>query len=694
MGSVIYVEIYDDNSITTVFDSCFIRNLPYLLAVVVLFIESRCIPLLKSSPPASTFPNPGSLQQQTSTRHILRHNARYRVDDMGKLSRQSSRQPLSINDDASSLTSFPDPASAAANDVSPAADAPLNSLLDRAGPSIFDERAAENIDLPQTLARAPKHVLETIVSHNGPVPLVRRLATLLAERDAHITALTRLAEEYKVPRERIEETTSRIKQAEQRRLALDEAMEDEIETPQPSERLAPKSLPVEDAAPSGSKLTRMFGGGTIKGSSTVRRKSPASSRSTSVAPPTVRKQRPDSIDARSVQSNEGGWAAQLFGNPLLRRTNSGESELSREPVEMFAQHDREDLPPTLQETREDPQEAAWNRFLLNISKSRQKNGIQSTGLVGSLVGQPKMKALTHLVVAGIPMHMRQHLWPELSNTESIMEPGAYDAYRANSELVDQSEIDTIVSDVPRTLTQSRNFYTNRGFARLKELLVAFVAKYDNLGYTQGLNSIAGYLLLAIPNNEDAFWVLCNMVENFFPLDYFSRETALTGPLADVIVLRSYVKELMPQLSKHMEDLDIGAQHTVPVRWFFTAFSNVLGEDALMRVWDIWLCLPGQKSFLFNVALALLKENLGGLLACESEGEYWAYLDDKQQCKVDGDAEWVNKLIKSAVEMRKELGKVEERRALETKLLRRKAGSCEALYSPDDVSPAEPNGDVR
>lgn len=69
-------------------------------------------------------------------------------------------------------------------------------------------------------------------------------------------------------------------------------------------------------------------------------------------------------------------------------------------------------------------------------------------------------------------------------------------------------------------------------------------------------------------------------------------------------------------------------------------------------------------------------------------------DDKQQCKVDGDAEWVNKLIKSAVEMRKELGKVEGRRALETKLLRRKAGSCEALYSPDDVSPAEPNGDVR
>ena len=149
---------------------------------------------------------------------------------------------------------------------------------------------------------------------------------------------------------------------------------------------------------------------------------------------------------------------------------------------------------------------------------------------------------------------------------------------------------------------------------------------------------------------------------------------------------------MPQLAKHMDDLDIGAQYTVPVRWFFTAFSNVLGEDALMRVWDIWLCLPGQKTFLFNVALALLMQNASGLLACESEGEYWAYMDDKEKCRVDGDAEWVNKLIQSAVGLRKELHKVDERRALETKLLRRKAGSCEALYSPEDpVAPGSNGG---
>jgi small G protein signaling modulator 3 len=358
---------------------------------------------------------------------------------------------------------------------------------------------------------------------------------------------------------------------------------------------------------------------------------------------------------------------------------------------MTTQHDRDQLPPTLLETRhQDPQEAAWNKFLLSVTKARSKNGqkhvppTNGEGLVGPLVGQQKLKALGQLVLSGIPMHMRQYLWPELSSTETIVEPGAYAVYRSHASAIDPSEIDAIVNDVPRTLTQSRNFYTNKGFQRLKEVLVAFVAKYDDLGYTQGLNSIAGYLLLALPQSEDAFWMLCNMVDNYFPPSYFSRESALTGPLADVIVLRSFVKDIVPHLDKHLTALGIDAQRTVPMKWFFTAFSAVLGETALMRIWDIWLCLPNQKTFLFNVALALMLQNVNGLLACESEGEYWAYMDDREKFRVDGDGEWVGKLIRSAVELRKELGRVEERREWEWKVLRRKRGSTEALYCPEDA----------
>lgn len=395
------------------------------------------------------------------------------------------------------------------------------------------------------------------------------------------------------------------------------------------------------------------------------------------------------MDAQSVHSVDSGWAASLFGNHNKRH----DSRTNKEPVELVTQHDPDELPPTLAKRSEDPQEAAWNKFLMKLTMTRSTNGhsdqSDGIGLVGAshfgqegAMGQQKLKTLTHLVIGGIPMKLRHNLWMELSNTEAIMEPGTYTHYLSMREEVDQNEIDAIAKDVPRTLTSIHQYYANKGDKRLKEVLVAFVSKYESLGYTQGLNSIAGYLCLAMPEDEHAFWMLCNMVDNFFPEDYFSRDHALIGPLADSVVLRSYVKELMPQLAKHMDDLEIPYDHTVPLSWFFTAFSSTLSEDVLMRVWDIWLCLPGQKTFLFNVALAILTQNATGLLECENEGEYWSYLDNK--CKLNGDAEWVSELLRQAFMLRKKLENVDERRALETKTLRKKRGSTEALYSPDEV----------
>jgi len=363
-----------------------------------------------------------------------------------------------------------------------------------------------------------------------------------------------------------------------------------------------------------------------------------------------------------------------------------DSRTNREPVELITRHDKEQLPPTLSDDHEDPQEAGWNQFLLKLKQSHEQNGDEAYGggIVGAsrfgqegALGQQKMKRLGGLVLGGIPIRLRHPLWMELSNTDQMAEPDAYRYYLSLREHGEQSEIDAILKDVPRTLTSKYDFYAKKGFKRLKEVLVAFVGRYDDLGYSQGLNTIAGYLLLVSPSEEDAFWLLCNIVETYFPVDYFSRAANLTGPLADNVVIRKYVDELLPQLGKHLDALRIPPDRTVPLSWFYTAFSSVLAQDILMRIWDVWLCLPGQKAFIFNVALAIVMQNAGALLECEDEGEYMGFMSN--QIKVDGDAEWVNELIKLAMSLRKKLEGVEERRELKTKLLRRKQGSTEALF---------------
>ncbi len=369
------------------------------------------------------------------------------------------------------------------------------------------------------------------------------------------------------------------------------------------------------------------------------------------------------------------------------------------PVEMETRHEKDDLPPTLANQFEDPQEAEWNSFLVKLIESRQQNGEDVDG--GEMIGasrfgrdgndgRKKTEYLTRLVFGGIPMKLRHPIWMELSNTQAIMKPDAYANYLSLSEGEDQTELNAILKDVPRTLTTKYDFYTGKGFKRLKEVLVAFVGRYPHLGYTQGLNTLAGYLLLAIPSEEDAFWMLCNIVENYFPTNYFSRIDAMNSPLADNILLREFVKELMPQLYQHLDKLKILPAHTAPIKWFFTAFSNTLPETAVMRLWDVWLCLPAQKNFLFAFALALLSQNAEGIMACEDDGSYFSFLDSK--LKLPEHADEITETIKVAYKIDKKLENVARRRketkdrlGLENRLLRRKTQSLEVLVDREDMN---------
>lgn len=165
-------------------------------------------------------------------------------EDGTDLSRQISHQTL-LSDDAVSFSSFHVPISNIQSRERASTNTPLNGLLDDDGPSMFDENNAVEASNPQSLSAAPVAVIQNIVDYHGAVELVKRLSTALAERDAHITALIRLAEEYKIPSERIRDASSRAKQAERRRLSLATASED----------LAPPSAKASD---SGVRLLTSF----------------------------------------------------------------------------------------------------------------------------------------------------------------------------------------------------------------------------------------------------------------------------------------------------------------------------------------------------------------------------------------------------------------------------------------------------
>ncbi|QIW99181.1 hypothetical protein AMS68_004699 [Peltaster fructicola] len=535
-----------------------------------------------------------------------------------------------------------------------------------------------------------------VIDQTGAVELVKRLATALAERDAHITALQRLCEEYNVPRDRMNDASSRVKQAEQRRISLANATAEDNQTLRISmseSNLRPQALRRSNSAYSTNGLTKLFGG-VGRNRLSVHSESASLRSSSRASRPSEHLQRNPSNDAKSVDgrsmdapsTDSGRWLPSMFSTAASAIKPRRESKPSRVPVELQAQIDPDQLPPTLLKNPTDPQDIEWNRFILKLMRAREQAGEQEEegaligaarfGREGSL-GRSKMETLAKLVVGGIPNRLRHRVWMELSNAHAISQPDAYQHYLQLGNHQAHIDIDAIKKDVPRTLTQQYDYYVEKGYEKLKNLLIAFISKYEDLGYTQGLNMIAGHLLLAIPAEEDAFWMLCNIVDNFFPQEYFSRSSNLVGPLADNMVLRSYIRDIMPKLHDHLDALGILPQNTLKLGWILTAFSDMLPKEPLQRVWDVWLCLPKQHTFLFNVAMALVKQHLQELLALESEEEYYAF-----QFQIPQTQQEVDELIRLAVSLRKRLDpeQVTERRKLEMRRLR--YPSTEALYCPD------------
>jgi len=326
-----------------------------------------------------------------------------------------------------------------------------------------------------------------------------------------------------------------------------------------------------------------------------------------------------------------------ISKPLLRASDTQQPEtstLEAEPVKLLLAQLTE-IHDTLQHDRT----VKWNEFLRKVRASRQKPGdtaapntkqpidmpevsltdgemigVANLGNKGK-VGRAKWKEFTQLVLAGIPVAYRAKIWAECSGASTLRVPGYYDDLVQNG--IDDPEIlAQIQMDIHRTMTDNVFFRTGPGVPKLREVLLAYARRNPELGYCQGMNLVTASLLLIMPTAEDAFWLLTTIVETILPPGYYS--STLLASRADQLVLRHYVGVLLPKLSAHLDSLGIELE-ALTFQWFLSVFTACLGAEALFRVWDVVLCLNDGSTFLFQVALALLKLNEGRLLREETAG---------------------------------------------------------------------------
>ncbi|KAK7193473.1 hypothetical protein DPSP01_000035 [Paraphaeosphaeria sporulosa] len=323
----------------------------------------------------------------------------------------------------------------------------------------------------------------------------------------------------------------------------------------------------------------------------------------------------------------------------------------------------------------------WNEFLRKVRAERKRQG-EAVGVEGrgkgldmpesqladgeivgvaglgnkGKVGRAKWQEFRRLVLGGIPVTYRAKIWAECSGASALRIPGYYEDLINNGE-DNPSIVTQIQMDITRTLTDNIFFRKGPGVHKLNEVLLAYSRRNPEVGYCQGMNLITACLLLIMPTAEDAFWVLATMIENILPQNYYDQH--LLTSRADQSVLREYVVELLPKLSNHLELLEIELE-ALTFQWFLSVFTDCLSAEALYRVWDVVLCMQDGSTFLFQVALALLKLNEKQLLQCDTPAAIYHYINHQMTnhaISIDG-------LIQASDALNKEVKRkdVEERRA--------------------------------
>ena len=335
----------------------------------------------------------------------------------------------------------------------------------------------------------------------------------------------------------------------------------------------------------------------------------------------------------------------------------------------------------------------WNEFLRKVRAERKKEGEtlaitdprskafvtpevtltdgEMIGVAGlgnkGKVGRAKWNEFKQLVLSGIPVAYRAKIWAECSGASALRVPGYYDDLAADRSKDDPTIVSQIQMDIHRTLTDNVFFRKGPGVFKLNEVLLAYSRRNPEVGYCQGMNLITASLLLIMPTAEDAFWLLTSLIENILPRHYYDH--SLLASRADQQVLRQYVAEVLPKLSGHLDELGIELE-ALTFQWFLSVFTDCLSAEALFRVWDVVLCFNDGSTFLFQVALALLKLNEQQLLECDSAARVYGYIGNEMTdhaISIDGligASEGLKKVVTRAEVEERRWGAVDEQREKE------------------------------
>uniref|UniRef100_A0A8C8ZUU9 Growth hormone-regulated TBC protein 1 n=1 Tax=Prolemur simus TaxID=1328070 RepID=A0A8C8ZUU9_PROSS len=258
--------------------------------------------------------------------------------------------------------------------------------------------------------------------------------------------------------------------------------------------------------------------------------------------------------------------------------------------------------------------AAYEAFFSAYLVILTRRAIKWSKLLQGRRVPPARTVLKRYVRKGVPLEHRAHVWMALSGAQARMDrnPGYYQRLLQGEG--EPGLRDAISTDLNRTFPDNVRFQKAAEPClqqALYNVLVAYGRHNRAVGYCQGMNFIAGYLILITGDEEESFWLLDALVGRILP-DYYGP--GMLGLRTDQEVLGELVRTKLPAVGALLD------RHGVPwallvSRWFVCLFVDVLPVETVLRIWD---CLFNEGSkIIFRVALTLIKQHQALILEASS-----------------------------------------------------------------------------
>ncbi|XP_025118335.1 growth hormone-regulated TBC protein 1 isoform X1 [Bubalus kerabau] len=267
------------------------------------------------------------------------------------------------------------------------------------------------------------------------------------------------------------------------------------------------------------------------------------------------------------------------------------------------------------ERPEDFDYAAYEEFFSTYLVILTRRAIKWSKLLKGGGGVQRSMTVKRYIRKGVPLEHRARVWMGVSGAQARMDrnPGYYQRLLQGERSASLEE--AIRTDMNRTFPDNVQFRKDAEpclQGPLYNVLLAYGHHNHGVGYCQGMNFIAGYLILVTKSEEEAFWLLDALVGRILPADYYSP--SMLGLKTDQEVLGELVRTKLPAVAALMDGHGV-LWTLVASRWFICLFVDVLPVETVLRVWD---CLFSEGSkIIFRVALTLLKHHQASILEATS-----------------------------------------------------------------------------